>query len=63
MQLPFGIALLLGEVGALLAARPKDGKPRFIMNTSLETPIVIGLIMAICIGVVLTAHGIAETFL
>jgi hypothetical protein len=62
MRLLFGIALLIGGLVLLWAARPKNGKPRFFVNTSLETPVVIGLVMAVGVGTVLTIGGIAELF-
>jgi len=62
MQLLGGVILLVGGILALLAARPKQGRPRFFVGTGLETTIAISLVMAIGVGAVLTAGGIAELF-
>ena len=60
MQLLFGIALLACGVGALLAARPKNGRPRFFVGTVLEDAVAISLVMAIGVGAVLTVGGLAR---
>jgi hypothetical protein len=60
MLLLLGIALLVGGIGAILAARPRHGVPRFFVNTRLETPIAVSLVMAIGVGALLTVAGIAE---
>jgi hypothetical protein len=62
MQLLSGLVLLVGGILTLLAARPKQGRPRFFVGTGLETPVVISVIMAMGVGTVLTVAGIAELF-
>jgi hypothetical protein len=60
MSFVAGIVLLVGGIVALLASRPKHGRPRFFVGTNLEPTIAIGLVMAIGFGTVLTIGGIAE---
>jgi len=62
MQLLFGIALLVGGVFALMAARPRNGKPRFFVGTGLEVLVAISVVMAIGVGCVLTVGGVAALF-
>jgi hypothetical protein len=62
MQLLFGVMLLAGGIIALLWTRPKSGRPRFFVGTSLETAVAITLVMAIGVGGVLTVGGIVEAF-
>ena len=45
MQFILGIAMLVGGIVALLAARPRNGTPRSFVGTGLEIPIVITLVI------------------
>lgn len=38
MRLLFGLVLLLGGIGGLMAARPRNYKPRAFVGTNLEAP-------------------------
>ena len=59
MQLLSGIALFVGGLICLLLARPKSGKARWFVGTSLEVPITLLVLGAIALGGILTIAGIA----
>lgn len=60
MRLLLGLSLLIGGIGALLAVRPKNGKPRPFVGTNMEVPVAISVVLALGVGVVLTIGGLWE---
>jgi len=55
----FGVLFLIGGIAGLLLARPRNGKARSFVNTSLEIPIVLAILGVFAIGMVLTVRGVA----
>lgn len=58
MRALFGLALLVGGIGALLAVRPRNGKPRSFVGTAMEIPVALSVVLALGVGVVLAVGGI-----
>lgn len=58
MQAVIGIAIVIGGIGALWWARPRNGQPRFFVNTQLEVPVVLAILGVLTVGTVLFVSGI-----
>jgi hypothetical protein len=60
MKLLLGLLFIVAAVGGVVLAKPKDGKLRWFVNTSLEVPLVISIIAVLALGVVLGVQGVTE---
>jgi len=58
MNLAIGSALIIVAWVGLQLTRPKDGKPRSFVNTSLEVPVTLVITGAFGVGLILTIAGI-----
>ena len=58
MQLVVGLVLLATGIIGLKLARPKGGKHRSFVGTSLEIPIVLSILGMIVVGIVLAILGV-----
>jgi hypothetical protein len=59
MGLVVGLVLIVAAIAGLWAARPRGGKPRAFVNTRLEVPVTIAIIISFAVGVVLLIEDLA----
>lgn len=60
MQLIVGILLLVAALVAFRLSLPKNGRPRWFVNTMWESPVVIAILLEGGMGVLFSIVGAAS---
>jgi hypothetical protein len=59
MQIIIGLVLLVVAAIAFRLSLPKNGQPRWFVNTVWESPIVIAILLTAGVGVLFSILGVA----